>query len=238
MITGKKSPAILVMLLASSTRKERLKAVLETWARRVRKPHKLFILGDIHVCTEIDLEGHTCFFSKYTDYKSIVQRLGAFMASIDSSLQFTHIYKCDDDTYVNFDNLIDFVIDHFDKNAIIGSKIGNIKNSVKYPQGGAGYLFNRKVFEKIGLSHYNISVNQQTYTIYESNPEDYAIGLAAQWEGVEILNFNYHFKFYPKPIQVDHIIANKWLATNDKISLHPVKNSSLMYEIDRNIELN
>jgi len=230
-VYDKTIPKILVFMLASYNTKDRFKAAMETWGKKIKLPHKLFVIGDSKLCSEFNTYQIPCFFSHYKSYNDIVQRLSHFYLSLDASMDFTHVFKCDDDTFVNFKNLENFALAHADKNSIYGFPIGGpgTKNVI-YPQGGAGYLMSRTIFNEIIDVYYFISMNQQKFALDKSNPEDFALGIAAKWKKIEIKNFENGFlALNPKQAKSQLETVN----IKKKISVHPVKNATTLFQMGK-----
>ena len=90
------------------------------------------------------------------------------------------MFKCDDDTYVAFDKLINLLKNYNpDDELYIGSKI---VNPFPYAQGGAGYALTRTAVKKC------IKLLKHLYNDESKNKsaEDYSVGLTLKEQGINL----------------------------------------------------
>jgi len=171
---------ILVSILTCSNTQKRADACLNTWIKDIESPHDYFFYGD-HVqyrsmsktwdCTPSLGESRMRLPEK--TYKMLKQSL---------SYDWDFLFKCDDDTYVNFERLLGLTKTLNSKDSLyVGSKVFG-QGKLDYGSGGAGYLLTRsavKLCLKSLVDIYNdFSINKSA--------EDYSVGLALDRQNVKL----------------------------------------------------
>lgn len=119
-------------------------ACLETWfGQMMREPptecYPVWLMGNPQL-TEPKLEGHTLWLPCRDEYKWLPAKTKYFCQWAAQNVEFEHLLKCDDDTYVAWDRLKKFIPP--------GPFVGrNVRN---YPNGGAGYILNKAAAKVAG----------------------------------------------------------------------------------------
>lgn len=133
---------ILILVLSCYKNKERLDSVLNTWYKTIKSPHIIKILGDDTLQEEYGKDIiWSCIKTKDEKYFNLTKKmLNAFRFAMELE-SWDYLYKCDDDTYLNIDNLEWFLSK---KDSSLPLYIGRkIINPFPYAQGGSGYVITR-----------------------------------------------------------------------------------------------
>jgi hypothetical protein len=146
-------------------------------------------------------EGKNLKLSERTDYQSAEQKqINSIPFLFGLSRKFKYYMFVDDDTFVNVDNLLNFLNSQEIKTAgRILSKTTDSGNgifrhfpSLEYYSGGAGFLFDRQILEKI---FYSMSYYQETPW------GDVSLGLIMQKAGIKVEDYsNLFHSFSPKTL--------------------------------------
>lgn len=134
-----KSPRVVIGVLTAAAYQKRRDGVMATWGRdAVAHPHAdlVFLIGDAQ--TKLPRrEGNILYLPCPDDYDSLPQKTRWFcLWALAHGGQWDRLLKCDDDTYVQVDRLVDGKWEM----PIVGCKDGNGDHF----HGGAGYLISRE----------------------------------------------------------------------------------------------
>ena len=176
---------ILTTILTCTSTQHRANACLATWIKDIKTPHDYIFFGDKKQSHKMDKtwncepdEGEKRDSLPEKTYKMLVK-------SLDYEWDF--LFKCDDDTYVAFDKLINLLKNYNpDDELYIG---GKIVNPFPYAQGGAGYALTRSAVKKCieSLKHfYKDAVPGYPLRAKTRNAEDYSVGLALKEQGINL----------------------------------------------------
>ena len=169
---------ILAAILTHEGSQSNADACLATWIKDIKSPHDYVFYGDKIQSQTMDQtwncspdEGEHRRRLPEKTYKMLVK-------SLDYEWDF--LFKCDDDTFVVFDELIDLLKNYNpDDELYIGRKI---VNPFAYSQGGAGYVLTRGAVRKCIKSLEHIYNDRSKNKI----AEDYSVGLALKEQGINL----------------------------------------------------
>lgn len=136
--------SILVGVCSSLKHPERRSVLRETWLQHPQPgiECRFFIGGQEHPQKENDVIILDC----PDDYEHLPLKILAFFRYALENYDFEWLFKCDDDTYVALDRLLDLPDEKY-------SLIGDISLRDRLaPSGGAGYMLPRSMVEKIVAS--------------------------------------------------------------------------------------
>ena len=217
---------ILTTILTCSSTQERADACLDTWIQDIKTPHDYIFYGDktqsqsmdrAWNCTPDDGECRSRLPEK--TYKMLVK-------SLDYEWDF--LFKCDDDTYLNFNQLVEFLQDY---NASDDLYIGKqLINPFPYAQGGAGYILTRTAVQKCLKSLKYIYGDKSK----NKNAEDYSVGLALRDQKIDLINTDLLSTPHPQKAKQDQAVCVDAINKSNKITTHYV-NSDTMKTIYRSI---
>lgn len=213
---------ILTTILTCSASQLRADACLDTWIQDIKPPHDYVFYGDKAQSQSMDKTwnctpdaGESRVRLPEKTYKMLIESLNH---------EWDFLFKCDDDTYVNFPNLVEFLKDY---NASDDLYIGSqLINPLPYAQGGAGYILTRTAVGKCILSLKDICRDKSK----NKNAEDYSVGLALREEKINLTNTN--LLSTPTPHTDQSVCLNAILKDN-KITTHYVEPDT-MYKIYNN----
>ena len=172
---------ILVAILTCESSQNRADACYKSWIQDIQEPHSYYFYGSKNQSEKISRtwncepnDGEARFRLPEKTYKMLVKSL---------NYDWDFLFKCDDDTYVNFNKLVEFLKD-YDANddLYLGSKIAK---PIAYAQGGAGYVLTRTAVKCCieSLKHF--------YKLAKArDAEDYSVGLALKEQGVNLTHTN------------------------------------------------
>lgn len=169
---------ILTTILTCPSSQERADACLTTWLKDVNSPHEYCFYGSKTQSERMDktwncepYEGEARFRLPQKTYKMLVKSL---------NYDWDFLFKCDDDTFVAFDRLINLLKNYDLNDALyIGRKI---VNPFAYAQGGAGYVLTRSAV-KMCIDSLKYFYDDQSKN---QNAEDYSVGLALKEQGINL----------------------------------------------------
>jgi len=205
---------ILTTILTCSSTQERADACLATWIKDIKSPHDYFFYGDkiqseamgkTWNCSPDEGE-HRHRLPKKT-YKMLVK-------SLDYEWDF--LFKCDDDTYVAFDKLINLLKNYNpDDELYIG---GKIVNPFPYAQGGAGYALTRTAVKKCveSLKHF---YGDESKT---KRAEDYSVGLALKEQEINLIHTDSISTPNPATAKQNQSVCINAIIKENKITTHYV----------------
>lgn len=215
---------ILTTILTCSSTQERADACLATWIKDIKSPHDYFFYGDkiqsqamgkTWNCSPDEGE-HRHRLPKKT-YKMLVK-------SLDYEWDF--LFKCDDDTYVAFDKLINLLKNYIpDDELYIGRKI---VNPLAYAQGGAGYVLSRSAMQA--------RVNASEIFLTSPISEDRTLGTALKSQGIDLIPADLLSTPNPKTAKQNQSVCIDAIIKDNKITTHYV-NPQTMQKIHYHLHL-
>jgi len=134
---------ILVLILHGSMFQDRYNNVINTWGKDI---------DHIFYSDHQDIEKNIIKVSDRVDYKSNEEKhINVFKYLIDNKTDYDWFYFCDDDTFVNVSNLIEYAQEANDDlvhGSVLKSTWKKDPNLI-YCSGGAGYLISKKILLEI-----------------------------------------------------------------------------------------
>lgn len=217
---------ILTAILSCSDTQDRANSCLNTWIKDIKPPHNYFFYGDEKQsktmmntwnCTPDKGECRSRLPEK--TYKMLVK-------SLDYEWDF--LFKCDDDTFVDFGNLVKLLEKYDPKTDLYLG--GKIVNPFPYGQGGAGYALTRTAVKKC------IDLLKHLYndTSKNKNAEDYSVGLALKEQGINLTHTNLLSTPNPNTSKQNQSVCINAIIKENKITTHYV-NSETMHKIHESI---
>lgn len=143
---------VLVGILTCEKTSSLASACLDTWIKEINPPHNFFF-----ACSKSQVGSSNHFIDCQPDggekrFLLPEKVYKMFSKALDFSWDF--FYKCDDDTYLNFNRYLDYIktLDP-KKDLYIGRRVNKLnwnkfKSNLYYAQGGAGYTLSRSSMEK------------------------------------------------------------------------------------------
>ena len=131
---GMQSVKLIIGVLSARHYEDRRQACRETWAAGL--PHGVdlvFLIGDPQAKLPYQVED-MLYCPCHDDYESLPQKTRWFCAWALAHTSFEYLFKCDDDTYVAVDRLLEILPEHH----YVGHDVGG------YASGGAGYFLSRQ----------------------------------------------------------------------------------------------
>ena len=203
---------ILVAILTHEGTQSGADACSKTWTRDIQNPHEYYFYGSKVQSQKMNRtwncepdEGESRGRLPEKTYKMLVESLNH---------DWDFLFKCDDDAYLNFDELVEFLKD-YDANddLYLG---GKIVNPFAYAQGGAGYALTRSAVKKC------IKLLKHLYNDESKNKfaEDYSVGLALKEQGINLTHTdllstpNPHTAKQNQSVCIDAIIKKHKITTH------------------------
>ena len=219
---------ILVAILTHEGTQSNADACSKTWTRDIQNPHEYYFYGSKVQSQKMNRtwncepdEGESRGRLPEKTYKMLVESLNH---------DWDFLFKCDDDTYLNFDKLVEFLKD-YDANddLYLGEKI---VNPFAYAQGGAGYILTRNVVIKC-LESFTHFYKDQTKNNYA---EDYSVGLALKEQEVNLTHTNLLSTPNPAIAKQNQSVCIDEIIKNNKITTHYVNSETMktIYEASNN----
>lgn len=178
---------ILVSILSHKGGRDRICSCICTWLRDISSPHDYIIYGDNFIESTFK-KSINVVNGNFSDIRINLPLKTLNMLEYviqDSSWDF--LYKCDDDTFLNFENLKKLLKNQDPvKDLYMGERIflGKRDNVVEYAQGGAGYVLSRSAVEKCLPHLRSIAPNRRL----NFDAEDYSVGKALSLSGIELIH--------------------------------------------------
>lgn len=230
---------ILVTILTHSGSQSNADTCIKTWVNDIHHPHEYYFYGDDRQsnitartwnCTPDDGESRRRLAQK--SYKMLIKSLNH---------QWDFLFKCDDDTFVAFDRLINLLKNYNSKDDLyIGTPLN--KNGIKYGQGGAGYILTRtavkKYIEVFELFYNDISNNKFAPPFGQS--EDYSMGFSLKEKQINLTNTNLLSTPDPAIAKQNQSVCIDAIIKDNKITTHYVKPNTMkkIYNKLQNIIMN
>lgn len=175
---------ILVAILTYEGTQPNADACIRTWVKDIQNPHEYYFYGSKTQSKKMDRtwdcepdDGEQRNRLNEKTYKMLVESLNH---------DWDFLFKCDDDTYLNFDKLVGFLKGYdADDDLYLGRKMGN---SIEYAQGGAGYILTRGAVTKCIKSLKNFYKDKLLRRVHEKGAEDYSVGFAFKEQGVKLIH--------------------------------------------------
>jgi hypothetical protein len=201
---------ILATILTCSSTQERADACLATWIKGIKSPHEYYFYGDEKQSQKMDRAWnctpdageHRTRLPKKT-YKMLVK-------SLDYEWDF--LFKCDDDTFVAFDRLINLLKSYDSDNTLyIGKKI---VNPFAYAQGGSGYVLSRSAVQAC--------VNASEIFLTSPISEDRTLGTALKSQGIDLIPVDLLSTPHPDTAKQNQSVCIDAIIKDNKITTHYV----------------
>ena len=125
---------ILMCILSCDKYKKRRDACLETWVVENSDIESIFVVGNPNIKMPV-LTGNILVVPCSDEYDHLTHKVRWFCLWALANYDFRYIFKCDDDSYVVYDRLLDVSDGRFDYR---GFDIGG------YASGGAGYFMSKR----------------------------------------------------------------------------------------------
>lgn len=164
---------ILVYILTCSETQEQADACLNTWIKGIESPHEYFFYGD-SIQSKSMKNTRDCSPDLGEDRSRLPEKTYKMLKQ-SLSHDWDFLFKCDDDTFVNF-TLLKSYLSHFNPNddLYIGRK--KYREGLFYAQGGSGYILSRSAIQK--------AWNHLDFYLHKEGGED--IGVAESMRDAEI----------------------------------------------------
>ena len=205
---------ILTTILTCSGTQERANACLDTWIKSIQAPHDYYFYGD-----ELQARTMTKTWNCTPDDGECRNRLPEKtykMLKMSLDYEWDFLFKCDDDTYVSFNKLVELLSGYdFTQDLYIGRKI---TNPFPYGQGGAGYILTRTAVQKCLKCLKYIYGDKSK----NKNAEDYSVGLALRDQKIDLINADFLSTPSPKKAKQDQAVCVDAINKSNKITTHYV----------------
>jgi len=167
----RKPPRILIGALSGAAKTARRDACRATWLAGIDARDDVqcvFLRGDPGL-SKPELRGDELWLPCPDDYASLPQKTRGFCRWALANAQFEYLFKCDDDTYVCLDRLLQVPsgLDY------CGWKLGRRS----YASGGAGYLLSRRAAEVVARD-----------VVEQTGPEDRLVGQHLHRTGIALVH--------------------------------------------------
>ena len=205
---------IFVAILTHEGTQSNADACIKTWIKDIKTPHEYYFYGSETQSEKMPKtwncepdDGEARFRLPEKTYKMLVK-------SLDYEWDF--LFKCDDDTYVAFDKLINLLKNYNpDDELYIG---GKIVNPFPYAQGGAGYALTRTAVKKCAesLKHF---YGDESKT---KRAEDYSVGLALKEQEINLIHTDSISTPNPATAKQNQSVCIDAIIKENKITTHYV----------------
>lgn len=226
---------------------DRAEACLDTWINNIKPPHEYIFFGDRQQSIKMkrtwdcspDQGEHRHRLPEKT-YKMLCNSL---------NYQWDFLFKCDDDTFLNWENLLSFLNESKFKTyepLYVGSPSeyqliyeakklsycwGDKLNSFKYAKGGAGYLLSRSSVKKIINQLMQIHENKDGHFRFRNKnvinglfpDEDACVGVALNKESIKLKTEDRFFSLAPLKAKRDQGEVIQSMINKKRITTHYVE---------------
>jgi hypothetical protein len=207
---------ILTTILTCSGTQKRANACLDTWVQDLKPPHDYVFYGDKAQSQSMDKTWNCTPDAGECRGRLPEKTYKMLNKSLDYEWDF--LFKCDDDTFVNFDKLIEFLntYDH-SQDLYIGHRLW--RADWGYAQGGAGYILTRSSVQKC----------IQSLKIFYKNPrenasaEDFSVGKALNMQNIRITPTQLLHSHNPDWARRNQDDIPEWYANNPFITMHYIQ---------------
>ena len=194
-------PRIIVGILSCQKTGDRKRAVEATWLRDLPQKNVVayFLVG--RPGQPAELAGNTLYLDSPDTYLGLSEKVVAFLEYAHAHLDYDYIFKCDDDTYVDFVELSE--VPYRDSDYTVGKLVAlnlpryrkwllekglewNPKQDEfmqmagRFPFGGEGYFLSRRAVEAVVAWHRSLSID-----VLPSPSEDIVIAGILKSSGIE-----------------------------------------------------
>lgn len=205
---------MLVAILTYEGTQSNADACIKTWVQDLKSPHEYYFYGSKTQSEKMPKtwncepdDGEARFRLPQKTYKMLVK-------SLDHDWDF--LFKCDDDTFVDFGNLVKLLEKYDPKTDLYLG--GKIVNPFPYGQGGGGYVLTRGAIKKCinSLKHlYND-------TSKNKRAEDYSVGLALKEQGINLTHTDLLSTPDPNTAKQNQSVCIDAIIKERKITTHYV----------------
>lgn len=212
---------ILVVILTYDGTQKNADACIATWVNDIQYPHEYYFYGSKTQSEKMD-KTWNC---EPNDGEHRIRLPEKTYKMLNESLNhdWDFLFKCDDDTFVAFDKLIDLLKNYDSKSDLYLGRRILFDKKFEYAQGGAGYILTRSSVKKCikSLKHFY----GEDFKKNES-AEDYSVGLALKEQNInfthtDLLSTNINSKN-------DQLICNDAIMRDNKITTHYVKSETML----------
>lgn len=205
---------ILTAILTCTSTQARADACLATWIRDIKLPHDYVFYGDKAQSQAVD-KTWNCE-PNAGDLRRRLPEKTYKMLTESLNHEWDFLFKCDDDTYVVFDRLIEFLKTHDpSQDLYIGRQLGK----QGYAQGGAGYILTRTAVKKCIQSLKDFYDDESQNKI----AEDYSVGLACKKQQINLTPTFSLSTPNPKNTRKDQSPCLNAIFKDEKITTHYVQ---------------
>jgi len=211
---------ILVSILTHEGTQSSADACTKTWLKDIQDPHEYYFYGSKHQSQKMDRtwncepdDGECRGRLPEKTYKMLVESLNH---------DWDFLFKCDDDTFVVFDRLIDLLKNYNPNDELyIGCKI---VNPIAYGQGGAGYILTRGAVRKCIKSLQHIYNDRSRNKI----AEDYSVALALIEQGIALTATKWLTSPTPQHARQNQSVCVDDIVNKNVITTHYVRPETML----------
>jgi hypothetical protein len=205
---------ILTAILTCSSTQDRANACLNTWIREIKVPHDYVFYGDESQSQSMN-KTWNCSPDKGESRRGLPEKTYKMLVK-SLKHEWDFLFKCDDDTYVVFDSLIEF-LKNYDpsQDLYIGKELGRRG----YAQGGAGYILTRTAVKNCinSLKYFYGDKFKNKYA------EDYSVGLALREQKINLTHTNLLSTPNPTTAKQNQSVCFDAIIKDNKITTHYVE---------------
>lgn len=222
-----KDTASAVLMVSCHEYLDRMSACAETWVQelyRIAEIPTIFVVGDpsLRDPYSFNFDHNILKVRTGDDYWSLSAKVQEALRWVVDETNITHVFKCDDDTFINPQVFSEFVL----HGAYIGSLMSFEEDpSLVYTSGGAGYFLNREAME-IVVSDPEVAANRF---------EDVAVGYALKKEGIFPISVVDSDSISLEPLEHEgmRLVAGKdlWQQPSIHLQREPPRAMYLTYEM-------
>ena len=211
---------ILTTILTCADTQTRANACLDTWIQDIQTPHDYVFYGDKTQSQSMDKTWNCT--PDAGERRSMLPEKTYKMLRKSLDYKWDFLFKCDDDTFVHFHKLVDF-LGYYDSSLDLyfGCKI---VNPFEYAQGGAGYILTRGAVIKCIESLKHFYKDQSKNKI----AEDYSVGLALREQGVMLTAIDRLITPNPKSAKQSQSVCIDHIVNKNKITTHYVQPTTML----------
>ena len=210
---------ILVAILTHEGTQSNADACIKTWVKDIQNPHEYYFYGSKTQSEKMPKtwncepnDGEARFRLPEKTYKMLMESL---------KHDWDFLFKCDDDTFVAFDRLVNLLKNYnFNDAFYIG---GKIVNPFAYGQGGAGYALTRSAVEKCidSLKYFYDDKSKNKFA------EDYSVGLALKEQKIDLVHIDSISTPNPAIAKQNQSVCIDAIVKNNKITTHYVESHTM-----------
>ena len=168
---------ILVSVLTCFNTQAQANACLNTWIKYIKSPHKYFFYGD-SIQSKSMKNTWDCSPGLGEDRSRLPEKTYKMLKQ-SLSHDWDFLFKCDDDTFVNF-KLLEGYLKNFNPqdDLYIGKR--KIFKGLPYAQGGSGYILSRSAIQK--------AWNHLDFYLHKEGGEDIGVAASMRDVGIQIID--------------------------------------------------